>query len=421
MSQTLFALIEHDFDDGVEFARRLDERSPLANAHETFVVPQDIDHYFCGHSLGVMPKTVPERIEALLEQWQSLGVDAYFDGSDAWLGLYKQAIAPLAKLVGASFDEVGIMGSLTSNLHACLTTFYRPTQDKYAILMESHAFPTDRYAVQAQQQLHGIDNGLIELEDEDHLYTTEAILKAIEAHKDKLALILLPAVQYVSGQLLDIQSIAAKACDYGIPIGVDCAHAIGNVPLSLHDWGIDFAVWCHYKYLNGGPGCVAGFFIHEKYVSDQSLPRLAGWWGHDLESEFSMGKTFKPMKSAQGWQQSCPPMLSMMPLLCSLSIYEQVGMETFSEVSHAMTAYAARCLDKNIHIITPKERGAQWSISLGEKTKALHEALKAKGVLGDYREPNMFRFAPNPLYNTFEQIHDVCHHINQIARELGCL
>ncbi len=412
-----------NFDTSIEHARSLDADDPLGPFRERFWIPQ-VDGqdqiYLVGNSLGLQPKNVAALVTEELEKWQTLGVRGHFESDRPWMPYHEFLTPTMAKIVGAQDDEVVVMNTLTVNLHLMMTTFYRPTKARNKILIESHAFPSDFQAVESQIKLHGFDpvTALVTVPHgvESDLLSDDAICELIEKHRDSLALVLLPGVQYYTGQFLDLKRITATAHRYNISVGFDLAHAVGNVPLELHDWAVDFAVWCNYKYLNSGPGAVGGCFIHHRHASDRSMPRMAGWWGHDKSTRFKMENRFEPIPTAEGWQLSNPPILSLAAILASLQVFDDAGgMQPLREKSLKLTGYFESLLKETlgdrVNIITPKtaqRRGCQLSIEIatgGASGKAIHEQLESAGTDTDWREPNVIRAAPVPLYNSFEDVH----------------
>ena len=403
-----------------EEARRLDLEDPLSRFRSRFALPGGPDGrpliYFCGHSLGLMPKAARAMVDEELDDWEALGVDGHFQSRRPWYSYHEQFRDSGARLVGARPGEVVMMNGLTVNLHLLLATFYRPTAGRHAILIEEHAFPSDHYAVASQIRHHGRspDESLLVARarpGEPHL-RTEDLERLIEDRGREIAVVLLPGVQFYPGQALDLERLADAAHRQGCVFGADLAHAAGNLPLRLHDWQIDFAVWCSYKYLNSGPGAVAGCFVHERHGRDRSLPRFAGWWGNDPATRFEMREDFVPRPGADGWQLGNPPILALAPLLASLSIFAEAGMEALRARSVRMTSALVALLDRlpqgRVEILTPRrpdERGCQVSLRLrGGGARRLHGALAARGVVCDVREPDVLRFAPVPLYNTFSEI-----------------
>ena len=401
-----------NFSADEDFALRLDAEDPLRHIREKFHLPIGADGkpliYFAGNSLGLMPKAARKVVEQELDDWAKRAVDAY----------HETLREPTARLVGAKPNEVICMNSLTVNLHLMMATFYRPTKARFKILMEEPAFPSDTYAIKSQIVHHELDpkDALILARPRKDEFTvqTEEIADLIEKHGAQLAVVMISGVNFFTGQLFDIQKITAAAQERRIAVGFDLAHAIGNVPLALHDWNVDFAVWCSYKYLNAGPGAVAGAFVHERHATNTELPRLAGWFGNDPTTRFRLHlePEFIPVPSADGWQISNPPIFSMAPLRASLAIFDEAGgMEALRAKSVRLTGYLQFLLKHAGHskltVITPREtneRGCQLSILVHEHPKELFNKLDAAGVKCDFREPNVIRVAPTPLYNTF---HDV--------------
>ena len=409
------------FSAGEDFAQQLDTEDPLRSFRDRFHLPLGNNGepliYFAGNSLGLMPKSAREIVEQELDDWADLGVDAHLKAKTPWYSYHETLRGPAARLVGAQPIEVICMNSLTVNLHLMMATFYRPTKSRFKILMEDPAFPSDTYAIKTQIIHHGLDpkDGLILARPRSGEFTvrTEEILDLMEKDADELAVVLIGGVNFFTGQLFDIPTITAAARKHGITVGVDLAHAIGNVPLSLHDWNVDFAVWCSYKYLNAGPGAVAGAFVHERHATNTNLARLAGWFGNDPNTRFRMHlePEFIPVPSADGWQISNPPILSMAPLRASFAIFEEAGMDALRQKSIKLTNYLQFLLEdggagKRFKVITPREgseRGCQLSIQAQEHAKELFGKLEAAGVKCDFREPNVIRAAPTPLYNTFHE------------------
>ena len=410
------------FSTDEDFALQLDAEDPLRQFRQKFHLPLGKDSkpviYFAGNSLGLMPKSARQIVEEELDNWATLGVDAHHATGTPWYSYHEALREPTARLVGAKPLEVICMNSLTVNLHLMMVTFYRPTKSRFKILMEEPAFPSDTYAIKTQIVHHGIDpkEALILARPRKGEFTirTEDILDLIDKNADQLAVVIFGGANFFTGQLFDIKKITAAAHKHGIVAGFDLAHAIGNVPLSLHDWNVDFAVWCSYKYLNAGPGAVAGAFVHERHATNTSLPRLAGWFGNDPNTRFRLHlePDFIPVPSADGWQISNPPILSMAPLRASLAMFDEAGgMEPLRAKSVRLTSYLEFLLNQNASkrftIITPKsrnERGCQLSIQAHEHPKELHKELIAADVKCDFREPNVIRVAPTPLYNTFHEV-----------------
>jgi len=415
------------FRTDIEFAVKLDECDPLRSFRERFCFPQSNNNrsciYLCGHSLGLQPKTASRYIEQELQDWANLGVEAHFHGRSPWMPYHRLLTEQMAELVGAEPTEVVVMNSLTVNLHLMMASFYRPTPQRYKILVERGAFPSDQYAVKSQIRFHGFDpdTSLLELAplDGESCVSDEDVERVIHREGHAIALILLGGVNYATGQLFDLSAIAKAARDEGCTVGFDLAHAVGNVSLQLHDWGPDFAVWCSYKYLNGGPGCVGGCFVHDRHAREWDLPRFAGWWGHDERTRFQMGPDFHPMAGAEGWQLSNPPILALAPLRASMEIFAEAGINRLRAKSISLTGYMEYLLAQKascrFSIITPHDpgrRGAQLSIRVQEDGRKLCKALADAGVVGDWREPDTFRVAAVPLYNSYQ---DVYHFVERFT------
>ncbi len=410
-----------DFQPDESFARRLDEDDPLAGYRQRFYIPPRPDGeptiYFCGNSLGLQPTGVRAALERELEDWAGLGVDAHLGGRTPWHSYHEIFSDSAARLVGARPGEVVTMNSLTVNIHLMLVSFFQPTPDRHRILMESPAFPSDLYAVQTHLRSRGLDpaGSLVRIapREGEHTIRSEDIETVLEEQGSQIALVWLGGVNYFTGQVFDMPRITAAASRRGCTVGFDLAHAAGNVPLSLHDWGVDFACWCSYKYLNAGPGAVAGCFVHQKHGAGARLPRYAGWWGDDPETRFQMHlqRDFVPQPGAAGWQISNPPILAMAPLRASLDIFDEAGMDALRRKSVLLTGYLRSLLgaapSDRFAIITPAEpeaQGCQLSILVHDQPKKRFQALVADGVVCDFREPNVIRVAPVPLYNTFHEV-----------------
>ena len=401
------------------FAEQLDRADALAKMREAFHIPMRADGtehvYFCGHSLGLQPKTVGNVVQEELDSWSRRAVDGHFESPRPWLTYHERFAPSLARLVGAQPLEVVAMNTLTVNLHLMLATFYRPTRERSKILIEKHAFSSDRYAVASQVRLHGFDpqTAMLEIGPRagEEAVRTEDVLALIEREGAQIATVMLPSVQFLNGQRFDLRAIAQQARRAGCRVGFDLAHGIGNVPLELHDSGADFAVWCHYKYLNAGPGAVGGCFVHERHARNSDLIRLAGWWGHDKPSRFQMPHDIQPLPGAEGWQISNLPILAAAPLLASLPLFDAAGMPALRAKSVQLTGYLESLLRAqladSITILTPTDpeaRGCQLSLRLRRSATEAHkvfDALAAAGFTGDWREPDVIRVAPVPLYNTF--------------------
>ncbi|UII33414.1 kynureninase [Fulvivirga ulvae] len=402
------------------YAQQSDNEDPLKAFRNRFHIPtlngKEVI-YFTGNSLGLQPKNTKTYIEEELDGWATLGVDGHFHSQKRpWFYYHKFSKEALAKIVGALPSEVVSMNSLTTNLHMMMVSFYRPTSSRYKILIEAGAFPSDQYAVESQIKFHNLpyQEALVEIapREGEHTLRTEDIVKTIEEHKESLALVMLSGVQYYTGQFFDIKTITEAGHRAGALVGFDLAHAVGNVPLALHEHQVDFAAWCSYKYLNSGPGGVSGIFVHEKHGNNPDIPRFAGWWGHDEEERFRMEKGFKPMEGADGWQVSNVNVLSSAAHLAALEIYDEAGMDALREKSLRLTGYLESLLkelenENLLQIITPsdpKARGCQLSLLVNSNGKAIFEHLTRSGVVADWREPNVIRVAPVPLYNTFKDV-----------------
>ncbi len=398
-----------------EFSLQLDEKDELKRYRSEFHIPlqkNGQEHiYLCGNSLGLQAKRTKAFINQELEDWATFGVEGHFHAKNPWLPYHEFLAESYAKIVGAKQSEVVAMNTLTVNLHLMLVSFYRPTKNRHKIIIEADAFPSDIYAVESQIKYHGLspDTSLIKLKPRvgESAIRTEDIEEIIHSQGEDIALIMLGGVNYYTGQVFDFERITKLAQAKAINVGFDLAHGAGNVKLELHNWGVDFAIWCSYKYLNSGPGSVAGAFVHEKH-HNSDLPRFAGWWGHNKESRFKMPDEFNPIKSVEGWQLSNPPILSLAAIRASLSIFDEVGMEKLVSKSKKLTDYLVFLLNTietdRIEIITPKERGCQISIRVKNGSKELFDKITAKGVVADWREPDVIRVAPVPLYNSFSDV-----------------
>ncbi len=409
-----------EFSEGDALAR--DAADPLRNFRDEFLIPPAIDTsvdqhaqlYFAGNSLGLQPRGVREALLTELDDWARLGVEAHFHGRHPWMPYHEEVRAHLAEIAGALPSEVVAMNSLTTNLHLMMVSFYRPTAERNAILIEAGTFPSDHHAMESQMRFHGFDpaTALIELEaDPDTgLIGIEAIERTLAEHGSRIALVLWPGVQYRTGEAFDLAAVAQLAHAHGCAVGFDLAHAAGNLPLALHDSDADFAVWCSYKYLNSGPGAVAGCFVHERHAHAE-VPRFAGWWGHDQKTRFRMGPEFVPTPGADGWQLSNPPILALAPLRASLDVFHRAGILRLREKSVQLTACLETLirerLSDTLKIVTPADavrRGCQLSLRVHggrDRGRALFEHLLSRGIIGDWREPDVIRISPTPLYNRF--------------------
>ena len=403
-----------------EFAATMDARDPLAHFRERFFFPKmksgEECLYLCGHSLGLQPKTARSYAEQALHDWAEFGVEGHFHAKEPWVPYHRLLTQQTATLLGAEPVEVVTMNSLTANLHLMMASFYRPTSQRHKILVERGAFPSDQYAVKSQIQFQGFDpsSSLVELTPRggESCVRDEDVESVIEREGASIALIMLGGVNYATGQVFDMAEITRAGHRQGCVVGFDLAHAAGNIPLQLHDWGPDFAVWCTYKYLNGGPGSVGGCFVHARHARAWELPRFAGWWGHEEKIRFQMGPDFHPMPGAEGWQLSNPPIMALAPLRASLEIFSEAGIEPLRAKSVILTGYMEFLLNQKaspkFSIITPREnhrRGAQLSVRLAHDGRKVCERLANDGVIGDWREPDTFRVAAVPLYNSYQDVY----------------
>jgi kynureninase len=409
-----------NYEASESFAREVDAQDALKHFREKFYIPKQSNGedvlYFTGNSLGLQPKTTRAYVEQELKDWETFGVEGHFHAKNPWMPYHEIVSEQLAEIVGAKPLEVVAMNSLTVNLHLLLVSFFRPTAKRHKIVIEAGAFPSDQYAVQSQIKFHGfnVKNSLIELQprETETVLRIEDIEHTILENADSIALILLGGVNYYTGQAYDMRRVTEIGHKIGAVVGYDLAHAAGNIELKLHDWNADFAAWCSYKYLNAGPGAIAGAFVHERHAESFDLPRFAGWWGHEKETRFLMGSQFVPIKGAEGWQLSNPPIFQLAALKASLDIFEEAGMKNLVEKSKTLTAYLEFLLseikDERICVITPanpNERGCQLSIRVKNADKNLFKAISERGVVADWREPDVIRVAPVPLYNSFTDVY----------------
>jgi kynureninase len=423
--------LQPGFQTDEEFAVSLDERDPLKEFRKRFLFPKNEEGddciYLCGHSLGLQPRTAAAYLEQELQDWAQLGVEGHFRAKNPWMPYHRLLTEWTAELVGALPLEVVVMNSLTVNLHLMMVSFYRPTPRRHKIVVERGAFPSDQYAVKSQIIFHGFDpaSSLIELTPRkgESCLRDKDVESTIEGEGDEIALILLGGVNYSTGQAFDMAGITSAGHRRGCIVGFDLAHAAGNLQLKLHEWGPDFAIWCSYKYLNGGPGCIAGCFIHERHARAWDLPRFTGWWGHEERVRFEMGPDFEPMAGAEGWQLSNPSILSLAVLRASMEIFHEAGMERLRAKSVSLTGYLDfllnRMVPRRFSIITPCEperRGAQLSIRIPEQGRMLCERLICEGIICDWREPDTLRVGPAPLYNSF---HDVFQFVRRFAAAIA--
>jgi kynureninase len=412
------------YKSSIEYAQEQDENDPLRAYRDKFHIPviNGIETvYFTGNSLGLQPKSVKNYLDEELEAWKNWGVEGHFEAKRPWFSYHEFLTDKIARVVGAKPIEVVVTHSLTTNLHLMMVSFYQPKGERYKIICEKKAFPSDQYALESQARFHGYDpsDAIIEVGPRpgEHLIHEEDIVRAIEEAGDSLAMVMIGGVNYYSGQLFDMKRITEAGHKVGAYVGFDLAHAAGNVKLELNAWGVDFAAWCSYKYLNSSPGGVSGMFVHERHANNKELPRFAGWWGHDKDTRFLMEPGFNPMPGAEGWQLSNAPVLGMAAHLASLDLFDEVGMDALIEKRRKLTDYlefvieaiSERNKDRcEFEIITPKEqerRGAQLSILSHGMGKTLFDAITKEGVIADWREPNVIRIAPVPLYNSFEDVY----------------
>ena len=408
------------YQNSLDYAKQLDQEDPISYLRNEFHIPRDKDGkewlYFTGNSLGLQPKITSKYIEQELDDWANFGVEGHFEAKNPWLSYHELLTDTMAKVVGAKPIEVVVMNTLTTNLHLLMVSFYQPSKTKYKIIIESDAFPSDRYAVQSQLSFHGFDpeEALIEWKPKEgkELLELEDLKSILDSQGDDVALLLIGGVNYYTGQYLDIKKIAelghAKKC----MVGIDLAHGVGNIQPNLHDSGVDFAAWCTYKYLNSGPGSLSGLFVHEKHAQRKDLPRFAGWWNHNKETRFNMRQPFDVMSGAEGWQLSNPPILSMAAIKASLDIFDKVGMSALLNKSKKLTGFFEYLIHEiasdTIKIITPthpNERGCQLSLQVKNADKNLHKKLTENNIITDWREPDVIRCAPVPMYTSFEDVY----------------
>jgi len=413
------------FNNSRELALELDNKDPLLSYNDKFHFPVQENGnkhiYLCGNSLGLQAKITESFVKQELDDWKALGVEGHFHAQNPWLPYHEFLSESYSKIVGSKKSEVIAMNTLSVNLHLMMVSFYRPNETKNKIIIEGDAFPSDIYAVESHMKHHGIDpsESLIKLRPREGevIIRLEDIINVIEQNSESVSLIMLGGVNYYTGQLFDMKKITQVAHNHGILVGFDLAHAVGNVLLSLHDWNVDFAVWCSYKYLNSGPGSVAGAFIHERH-HNKNLERFAGWWGHDKESRFKMPDQFQPIQTAEGWQLSNPSILSLAAVRASLSLFDEVGMSQLITKSKNLTSYLVFLLNQiptdRINIITPEQRGCQVSISVKNGNKDLFNEITKRGVIADWREPDVIRVAPVPLYNSYLDVYNFYQVLKEI-------
>ena len=414
---------------GLEFAKKLDQNDELSSYRNRFHIPKDKFGneliYMTGNSLGLQPKSTKDYINQELKDWANLGVEGHTDAKNPWLRYHEYLTDSMAKIVGAKHIEVVVMNTLTANLHLMMVSFYQPTKKRYKILIESDAFPSDKYAVESQLRHHGFDDkeGLVLWKPRkgQELLNYEDLESILEQQGESIALIMIGGVNYYTGQFFDLKRITELGHKYGCMVGFDCAHGAGNVELNLHDSGADFAVWCTYKYLNSGPGSLAGCFVHERHAYNKNLNRFTGWWSHNKETRFNMRHEFDVLPGAEGWQLSNPPILSMAAIKASLYIFNEIGIDKLVEKSKELTGYFEFLLkqlgEDTIRIITPtnpNEKGCQLSIQVKNADKTLHHKLTKAGVISDWREPDVIRCAPVPLYNSYQDVYHLVEKLKKI-------
>lgn len=408
------------YQNSLSFAQKMDENDSLKSFRQKFHLPiqknGDPFVYLCGNSLGLQPKNTRTAIEQELKDWENYGVEGHFHAKNPWMPYHEFLTEAMAKVVGAKPIEVVVMNTLSVNLHLMMVSFYRPTAKRHKILIEFDAFPSDKYAVASQIKFHGFDpaESLIELKarEGEECIRMEDIEAVIEAEGEEIALIMIGNTNYYTGQFFDMKHITALGHAKGCKVGFDCAHGAGNVDLSLHESGVDFAVWCSYKYINSGPGSLGGCFVHERHAHDKTLPRFEGWWGHNKDTRFGMRDGFEPIPGVEAWQLSNPPILSMAAIKASLEVFMEAGMENLRAKAVKLTGYLEFLIDEmnesRIKIITPrdpKQRGCQLSIQVQDADKTLFNQITEAGVIADWREPDVIRVAPVPLYNSFEDVY----------------
>lgn len=416
------------YQNSLDYAQSLDREDSLSGFRKKFHIPTVSGKeqiYFCGNSLGLMPVTAPEYIQEELDAWSKFAVDGHTEGKHPWMPYHEFLTEKMAEIVGAKPSEVVVMNSLTTNLHLMMVSFYRPTSKRFKILIEKDAFPSDKYAVESQLDFHGFNpaEGLIlwEPRQGEDLCRMEDLEDILKSQGEEIALILIGSPNYYSGQSFPLKEITKLGHHYGCVVGFDLAHGAGNIQPDLHDSGADFAVWCTYKYLNSGPGSLGGCFVHERHAHNKELKRFTGWWGHNKSTRFNMRQDFDPIPGAEGWQLSNPAILSMAAIRASLDVFSEAGFENLRRKSVRLTGFLEFLLSEFNHpairVITPKnpdERGCQLSIQVKNADRSLHNKLTEKGVISDWREPDVIRIAPTPLYNTFEEV----YHFSQILKSI---
>lgn len=417
------------YKNNLDFAKELDNKDPLSDYRNQFHIPKHTDGtdiiYLCGNSLGLQPKSTKDYIDQELKDWAELGVEGHVHGKNPWLSYHELLADNMANIVGAKPIEVVVMNTLTTNLHLMMVSFYKPTQKRYKILIEGDAFPSDKYAVESQLRHHGFDDNegviLWNAREGEELARYEDLEDILKNNGDEIALVMIGGVNYYTGQFFDLKRITELGHKHGCLVGFDCAHGAGNVNLDLHNSGADFAIWCSYKYLNSGPGSLSGVFVHERHAYNKSLNRFTGWWSHNKETRFKMRDDFDMLPGAEGWQLSNPPILSMAAIKASLDMFVEAGMDKLVAKSKQLTGYFEFLINEmnndSIKIITPsnpEERGCQLSIQVKNADRSLHEKLTKAGIISDWREPDVIRCAPVPLYNSFEDIYRMVEKLNAL-------
>lgn len=427
-----------NYQNTLDFALKLDEQDSLKSFRSKFLIPRHNGNnaiYLCGNSLGLQPASAQKYITDQLGAWQQHGVEGWFDAAEPWIDYHTRLTGTLAGIVGAKKEEVTIMNSLTVNLHLLMVSFYKPTVNKYKIIMEAGAFPSDQYAIESQVRFHGFDpaDAIIEVSprDGEELLRTEDILRSINDNAGELALVLFSGINYYTGQFFNIEAITKAAHNAGTIAGFDLAHAAGNVPVKLHDWDVDFACWCSYKYMNSGPGGISGIFVHEKHFNNRTINRFAGWWGYRQDKRFLMAQGFDASPGADGWQVSTPPIMLMALHKASLDIFDEAGgLQPLREKSEMLTGYFEYLMQEInslygkelFRIITPRnkeERGCQLSVVCTQNAKEIFNYLTDDGVIGDWREPNVIRLSPVPLYNSFKDVFETCRILTAAVKDIG--
>ncbi len=419
------------YQNTLEYAKQCDQQDPLKAFRDEFHFPKDASGkniiYLCGNSLGLQPKKTASYLQEELNDWASLGVEGHTEAKHPWMPYHEFLTDSMAKIVGAKPSEVVIMNGLTANLHFMMVSFYNPTPQRHKIIIESDAFPSDKYAVQSQIKFHGYHPAdsliLWQPRKGEELCRFEDLEAIMKEHGNEVALIMIGSTNYYTGQAFPLKKITQLGHEYGAKVGFDLAHGAGNILPNLHETGADFAVWCTYKYINSGPGSLGGCFVHERHAHNPDLNRFAGWWGHNKKTRFNMRHEFDVLPGAEGWQQSNPPILSMAAIRASLDLFEKAGMENLRKKSVLLTGYLEFLLgemnDQRIGVITPRnpeERGAQLSIQVKNADKSLHQKLTEAGVISDWREPDVIRVAPAPLYNSFEDVYEFVNRLKHLLQ-----